>query len=41
MFNHDNFVVRSRSRWVTFDNAIELVMVLPGKVAKETRTKFV
>lgn len=40
MFNHDHFVVRSRSRWVTFDNAIELVMVLPGKVAKETRIKF-
>ena len=30
----------ARTRLVTFKNAIELVMVLPGKLAKETRTKF-
>jgi hypothetical protein len=25
---------------VSFQNAIELIMVLPGKIAKETRSKF-
>ena len=40
LFNNENFVVRSRTRYVTFQHAIELVMVLPGKVAKEIRTKF-
>lgn len=30
----------SRTKLVTFQNAIELIMVLPGKIAKETRTKF-
>jgi hypothetical protein len=29
-----------RTKLVTFQDAIELVMVLPGKVAKETRTQF-
>ncbi len=29
-----------KTKLVSFDNAIELVMVLPGKVAKETRCKF-
>jgi len=29
-----------RTKLVTFQDAIELVMVLPGKVAKETRTRF-
>jgi hypothetical protein len=28
------------TKLLTFENAIELVMVLPGKVAKETRTQF-
>jgi hypothetical protein len=30
----------SHTKLVSFQNAIELIMVLPGKVAKETRTKF-
>ena len=30
----------SRTKLVSFKNALELVMVLPGRVAKETRTKF-
>lgn len=29
-----------RTKLVTFEHAIELIMVLPGKVAKETRAKF-
>jgi hypothetical protein len=40
LFNNEKFVVRSRTRYVTFQHAIELVMVLPGAVAKEVRTKF-
>ena len=30
-----------RTKLVSLDNALELVMILPGKVAKETRTQFV
>jgi len=30
----------SHTKLVTFEHAIELVMVLPGRVAKETRTQF-
>ena len=30
----------SKTKLVSFEDAIELVMVLPGKVAKETRCKF-
>lgn len=40
LFNKENFLIRSRSKLVSFQHAIELVMVLPGKVAKETRTQF-
>ena len=40
LFNNDNFVIRERSRLITFQDAIELVMVLPGKIAKETRSQF-
>ena len=40
LFNKDNFIMRSRSRYVNFKHANELVMVLPGKVAKETRGQF-
>ena len=40
LFNKEKFLIRSRSRLVSFEHALELVMVLPGKVAKETRTKF-
>jgi hypothetical protein len=31
---------KGRTKLVTFQGAIELVMVLPGKVAKETRAQF-
>ena len=30
----------ANTKLITFQNAIELIMVLPGKIAKETRTKF-
>ena len=30
----------SRTKLVSFKHALELVMVLPGRIAKETRTKF-
>lgn len=40
LFDNEKFVIRSRGRWVSFVHAIELVMVLPGRLAKETRTKF-
>jgi hypothetical protein len=40
VFSSDKFVVRKRSRYISFENAIELAMVLPGRVAKETRTQF-
>lgn len=30
----------SKTKLVSFEHAIELIMVLPGKVAKETRAKF-
>ena len=40
LFNNEKFVIRSRSKLVSFQRAIELVMVLPGQVAKETRTQF-
>ena len=29
-----------KTKVISFQNAIELIMVLPGKIAKETRTKF-
>ena len=29
-----------KTKLISFQNAIELIMVLPGKIAKETRTKF-
>ncbi len=40
LFNNEKFVIRSRGRWVTFAHATELVMVLPGKLAKEIRAQF-
>ena len=47
VFHTEKFSVKSmpgkgngRTKLVTFQDAIELVMVLPGKVAKETRTQF-
>jgi hypothetical protein len=30
----------ARTKLVTFNDALELIMVLPGKMAKETHTKF-
>lgn len=41
LFSPEKFVLRSRGRWLTFEHCIELVMVLPGKVAKESRLQFV
>jgi hypothetical protein len=47
VFHTEKFSVKSmpgkgngRTKLVTFKDAIELVMVLPGKVAKETRAQF-
>ena len=41
LFNKgNNFLRRNRSRLITFDHAIELIMVLPGQMAKETRSQF-
>ena len=47
-FRNEKFVLRSfkgkgngRVKLVTLDHAIELIMVLPGKVAKEYRTQMV
>jgi hypothetical protein len=40
LFNQEKYVIQDRRKLVTFQHAIELVMVLPGRVAKETRTHF-
>ena len=40
LFNREKFLIRSRSRLVTFENAIELIMVLPGKIAKQQKKLF-
>jgi hypothetical protein len=40
LFNNEKFVMQNRSKLVSFQDAIELIMVLPGHVAKETRTQF-
>ena len=47
VFQSTNFVERQlsnhgghKTKLVSFENAIELIMVLPGKVAKETRKTF-
>ena len=40
LFNKENFLIRLRSRLVSFEHALELVMVLPGQTAKETRVQF-
>ena len=40
LFNNEKFVIRSRTRYLSFRNAIELILVLPGKIAKETRSRF-
>ena len=40
LFDNERFIVRNRSRLVTFEHAIALIMVLPGQMAKETRSQF-
>jgi hypothetical protein len=40
LFDNENFVIRNKSRLLTFEHAIDLIMVLPGKIAKETRNQF-
>jgi len=40
LFNQEKYVIQDRRKLVSFQHAIELVMVLPGRVAKETRTHF-
>jgi len=40
LFNKENFIIRGRSRLVTLEHGIQLAMVLPGKIAKETRAQF-
>jgi hypothetical protein len=40
LFNREKFTVRSRCRLLTFEHAIELIMVLPGKTAKAIRKQF-
>lgn len=33
-------MIRSRHKWIALGHAIELVMVLPGRLAKDVRSKF-
>lgn len=40
LFDKDKILIRERRRYVTLQDAISLVMVLPGKIATETRAKF-
>lgn len=40
LFDKDRVLTRERRRYVTRQDAIALVMVLPGKMAAETRVKF-
>ncbi len=40
LFNNEKFVIYNKRKLLSFQHAIELVMVLPGRVAKETRTQF-
>ena len=39
-FNKEKFITRSRGRWVTFKDALQLIMVIGGDEAKETRKQF-
>lgn len=48
VFSKNNYIIKkmpgkgnARCKLVTFETAIELIMVLPGKIAKEYRMKFV
>ena len=40
LFDKENFFIRDGRRYVTLRNAITLIMVLPGKIAKEIRSQF-
>jgi len=40
IFDSGKFVIHNRSRYLSFKDAIKLIMVLPGSFAKETHTKF-
>ena len=40
LFDNENFVMRNQRRYVTLKDAIKLIMVLPGKMAKEMRSQF-
>ena len=39
-FRRDNFSVVSRARYVTLEHAVELVMVMPGRLARQARRQF-
>ena len=39
-FNRDNYFVLNRTRYVRLEHVIELIMVLPGKMAKIARKQF-
>ncbi len=40
LFNTDNIIMRDKTRLISLEQAIQLVMVLPGKGAKESRALF-
>ena len=40
LFDKENILTREKRRYVTLKNAITLIMVLPGKMAKELRNQF-
>ena len=40
LFDNQKVVMRNQRRYLTLKNAIELIMVLPGKMAKEMRAQF-
>ena len=40
LFDNEKIVMRNQRRYVTLKDAIALIMVLPGKMAKELRSQF-
>ena len=40
LFNTENIILRDQTRLISLEHAIQLVMVLPGKGAKESRALF-
>lgn len=40
LFDNENFVIRNGRRYATLRDIITLIMVLPGKMAKELRSQF-